>query len=483
MSLNTIPLKDRIFFATVYFVQGAVGLAGLAKLFFLKDEIGLNEVQFATLAAISLIPFTIKPLYGLISDFFPIFGRRRKFYILLGSALNAGSWYFLSTGVDQYWPIFCAFIGINLGLAIVDVIADGMVVERSDKETVGKLQTLCWGSLSIAGLLTAVAGGYLVQIFSPQKVFLITAFLPLLTFIQGCLISDPKIIEDTHSNKEVKTLEVFCGILGINIFLATIFFFTISYLNPQTAMTENFASSVTFALIVGNIATVFLLDRYVQPFPKRLFLGAVLFLFLWRAMPNIGAQFSYFIINELKWDSVFLGYVDFVSNIGKIIGAILFWVLFDRVSLRKIFFWTILIASAAGFLNLVFVYQPAFLTHFTILDFPGIMVFALSTELILGILFYVGFLPLFKLAAQIVPKGVEATMFALVASFMNLGLLVSTWSGGHLGGAMGVVDGNYENLDTLIITATCVNLVLLPLLFLIPKQGTHPVLNQTSTSE
>src|SRR3989442_15549074 len=51
----------------------------------LKDR-GLSAGQVADFFAITIIPWLIKPVYGLLSDFLPLFGYRRKSYLLLTSA-------------------------------------------------------------------------------------------------------------------------------------------------------------------------------------------------------------------------------------------------------------------------------------------------------------------------------------------------------------------------------------------------------------
>jgi hypothetical protein len=54
--------------ATIYFVQGAMTLSQLAVSFFLKDDLGLSPTEVASMVGITMIPWTIKPLYGLVSD-------------------------------------------------------------------------------------------------------------------------------------------------------------------------------------------------------------------------------------------------------------------------------------------------------------------------------------------------------------------------------------------------------------------------------
>ena len=84
----------------VYFVQGILGLARLAVSFFLKDELGLTPAEVAALTGIATAPWTIKPLLGFVSDGFPIFGYRRRPYLVLSGLLGAASWLAMATVVN-----------------------------------------------------------------------------------------------------------------------------------------------------------------------------------------------------------------------------------------------------------------------------------------------------------------------------------------------------------------------------------------------
>ena len=75
-----------VLFAVVYFAQGMYGLPDQAIAIGFKDQ-GLTADRVANFFLLASIPWFIKPLYGLISDFLPLFGRRRKSYLLLTSAL------------------------------------------------------------------------------------------------------------------------------------------------------------------------------------------------------------------------------------------------------------------------------------------------------------------------------------------------------------------------------------------------------------
>ena len=70
-----------LFFAIVYVVEG-IGQARVGIIFqplnyYLKD-IGWTPVQVTAYLAILNFPWIIKPVFGLVSDFIPLFGYRRE---------------------------------------------------------------------------------------------------------------------------------------------------------------------------------------------------------------------------------------------------------------------------------------------------------------------------------------------------------------------------------------------------------------------
>src|SRR3989304_1230848 len=77
-----------VLFGVVYFAQGMWYLPNQTITIVLKDR-GLAAGQVADFFLLSTIPWLIKPAYGLLSDFVPLFGRRRKSYFLLTCGLAA----------------------------------------------------------------------------------------------------------------------------------------------------------------------------------------------------------------------------------------------------------------------------------------------------------------------------------------------------------------------------------------------------------
>ena len=83
----------------MYFVQGALGLSRLAISFYMKDKLQLTPADMANIGGITTLPWVIKPLYGFLSDGFPLFGYRRRSYLLAAGIIGSLSW--LAMGADM----------------------------------------------------------------------------------------------------------------------------------------------------------------------------------------------------------------------------------------------------------------------------------------------------------------------------------------------------------------------------------------------
>src|SRR5215510_3847246 len=84
-----------LFFAIVYAVegigQGRFGIIFQPLSYYLKVN-GWSPVEVTAYFAVLNFPWVIKPAFGLVSDFVPLFGYRRKSYLLISSALSAASY-------------------------------------------------------------------------------------------------------------------------------------------------------------------------------------------------------------------------------------------------------------------------------------------------------------------------------------------------------------------------------------------------------
>jgi len=415
--LGNDPTPELLAILLVYFVQGVLSLARLAISFFLKDDLGLSPAQVAALTGVAALPWIIKPVWGFISDGLPILGYRRRPYLIVSGLMGTLAWALLATVVDSASAATGAIALSSLSVAISDVIADSIVVERARTEStsqVGSLQSLCWGTSAIGGLITAYLSGWLLEILTPQQVFAITAIFPLIVALGAALIAETPITDSTPAWQTVKHQ-------------------------------------------VGQLKEAILLPSIWKP---------TLFLFLWQATPSSHSAFFFFTTNELGFQPEFLGRVNLFTSIAGLIGIWIFQRFLKGVPFRHIFGWSTLIAVLFGFTPVILI------THTNRLLGIGDQWFSLGDSVILTVIGQIAFMPVLVLCAKLCPPGIEATLFALLMSIANLSHVVSQELGAILMHSFGITPNTFDNLALLVTLTNLSSLLPLPFLKLLPSDNT-----------
>ena len=175
-----------VLFGIVYFAQGMWYLPNQTITISLKDG-GLSAGQVATFFAITTVPWLIKPVYGLLSDFVPLFGYHRKSYLLLTSSTAAAAGLFLGvTGDHAYWRMAAFFTLMALGLAFTDVLVDALMVENGKPMGLtGAFQSVQWGAITAASILVGELGGYLAEHRRLHATFFLAACFPLVSLLMA----------------------------------------------------------------------------------------------------------------------------------------------------------------------------------------------------------------------------------------------------------------------------------------------------------
>lgn len=409
---------------TIYLVQGILGLARLAISFFLKDDLGLTPAEVAALTGVAALPWVTKPILGFFSDRWPLFGYRRRSYLVLSGILGTVSWLALGTIAKTPLTAVIAITMVSASVAIADVIADSIVVERARKQSLGKvgsLQSLSWGCAALGGLITAYFSGWLLEYFSTQTIFKITAIFPMIVAAIAWLIAEKPITSESNTPTEVKN---------------------------------------------GSISQLW------QAVKKRSIWLPTAFIFIWQSTPNSEAAFFYFLTNELDFQAEFMGRLRLVTSIASLLGIWIYNQYLKEVPFRVILGWTSAIAAIVGLSAIILV------THSNQSLGISDRWFSLGDSLVLTVMGQIAFMPILVLSARLCPAGVEATLFALLMSILNLSGLLSNELGAILTHLLSITETNFDNLWILILITSVSNLLPLPFLGWLPDAE-----NSTSTTQ
>ena len=155
------------FFAIVYAVEGVaqakVGILWQPLTHFLKQTQGWGPTEISASLAVVDLPWVIKPLYGLTSDFLPLFGSRRRAWLILANLAGAAAFVGVAmTGSPA--GIVPALVLTAIAMAISSTLCGALLVENGQRT--GHSSAFVnqqWLFFNIALIAASLAGGQLAQ--------------------------------------------------------------------------------------------------------------------------------------------------------------------------------------------------------------------------------------------------------------------------------------------------------------------------------
>jgi predicted MFS family arabinose efflux permease len=323
-----------LFFALVYVVEGVGQTGGLIAQplnYYLKQTFGWTPVQVTAYLTILNLPWIIKPVYGIVSDFLPIFGYRRKAYLVLANAAGAGAYYWV-TQITAPSQLVLVLLLTAYAMAISSTLCGAILVENGQR--LGASDAFVnqqWLWFNIAALASGFIGGQLVERLSPTTALhaaaAIIAVAPLaVVFTTWFLISEPKSRIDVAEMK--KTL--------------------------------------------ASLLAAFTLRELW-------FVGA--FLFLYYLSPGLGTPLYYHMTDDLKFSQEYIGILGSISSSGWIVAALLYRRFLKGISARNLLNLSILLGTltTAAFLLLLDEATAALINFFS--GFAGMIAFVATLTL------------------------------------------------------------------------------------------------------
>lgn len=392
------------YFALVYFSQGICQIATLLNQplrMYLQKVVHYNAQQVSQFIFITTIPWMIKPAYGLLSDFFPIFGYRRKSYLLLLNLVAALA-FALVAGITTTPGLLIMLSMTGVGVAASDVVVDAMMVRAGQQTGRTRLfQSAQWFAISLAAILAGLLGAAICHRFAEQ---------PASALRTAALIA-----------------------MGVPCVVAVLTWFLVTDEPAQINLPEFIA---TGKALLGAFAS------------GRLWL-VVAFLFLTKFNPGIQTALYTHLEKRVGLSPAYLAILDTAYNVGQVLGSLLFMgLLSGRVSTRVSLAIGLLV-GAAGLLPMLLIKGK---TSATI---------AYGTW---GTTDMIANLAMLTIAAEACPRRVEAVVFAALMSVINLSMSWSDVVGSKLYENAGPLQHRMSPLIVASAILTAAGLLLVPVL-------------------
>jgi MFS family permease len=273
------------FFAIVYAVEG-IGQAKYGILWqplshWLKEALHWDPTTISASLAILDLPWIIKPLWGAISDFVPLFGYRRRPYLVLANIAACLAFAWVAT-IDDTATMIPALTVTAIAMAVSSTLCGALLVETGQRtNSSASFVNQQWLWFNIAVMISVLIAGYLIEILSPigalHAAAAIAAVAPLGIIAGVWLIKEPR--------------------AGIDL----------------AALRER-------------------LNALLAVFRSRNLLFVAGFLFLYNFSPHFGTPLYFQVTDRLRFSQGFIGWLSAFSAAGWIIGGLLYRWRLNRLS-------------------------------------------------------------------------------------------------------------------------------------------------------
>jgi MFS family permease len=308
------------FFALVYLVEGIGQTDGIISQpldYYLKQVYQWTPFQITAFLAVLNIPWFIQPVYGIVSDFVPLLGYRRKPYLIAANAAAAAAYFGVVAAGAPSTLVFLLLL-TAYGMAIASTLCGALLVENGQKfEASATFVNQQWLWFSIAQIVIFVLGGYLIEWLTPVSAVHAAAAIaavPAVIAVVGTLI----LIREERSTISWDGLRGSFASLGsaltsrhlwvIALFLAFYYFSPgidtplYFYMTDSLKFSQHFIGVLSSLQAAGWIASALIYGAYFQHVSIKTLLNlsiltgvlaTLLFLFLTGPISAVVANFSY----------------------------------------------------------------------------------------------------------------------------------------------------------------------------------------------
>jgi hypothetical protein len=362
-------------FAAIYFIQGigepSDGLIG-QPVKSLMQQWGHTTGEIGLFFTILGAPWFFKVLYGILLDTVPLWGTRRRGYLLLANGVAM-----IPMLALYFWPptsetpntlLLIALMIPTLGISFSDVGVDALMIEKGQPlGLTGRLQSVQWAANYSAVVVLGALGGWLSEGRQRFAFLIAGSFLGLAVLLTYAFVREPRVHRDAiHA--------------------------------PSTA--KNVLADLSKFKQALNWSTV----------------SSAVFLFLWNFNPLSSTVLQVHMTKTMQFSQSFCGTTSSIQAVGAIVASIAY-----GFYCRRVRFWVLIhLSILAGALSTA--------SYWLMEDMWSAQVVAF----IVGFTYLTGSLIQLELAARVCPIAVAGTTFALLMSVTNLSTVASEGVGGNL---------------------------------------------------
>lgn len=270
--------------SAVYFTQGIEGLPNQGLFYYFKESLNFSPEKIMLIGSLTTFAWLVKPFIGYVIDSF----LSKRLWIFISLVLDIALVLFLGLMQMPIVVLLILLVINSAGAAFRDVAVDGvMCVEGKKYQATGKIQSIQWISILIAGLFTGIGGAWIAEKWGYRVGFLCLIPVYFLVALPAYFYQEEK--------AEKKRLTFFRDL------------------------------------------KILLTDKKI--------LLIALFIFLYKYSPSFGTPLFFIQRDSFKWNKIWIGSLGTLSTLFGVIGALLYYKFSQKINIKRWLFYSVILGG------------------------------------------------------------------------------------------------------------------------------------------
>mmetsp|Transcript_92659 Transcript_92659/g.241400 ORF Transcript_92659/g.241400 Transcript_92659/m.241400 type:complete len:610 (-) Transcript_92659:101-1930(-) len=388
--------------------------------------------QVQIFSGITQLPWAMKPILGLVSDVCPIAGYHKGPYMLLTSLVGAVSFAYIGIVPQSGLPVtmlVVAMLFISLQMSTCDLLSEAKYAEKMQAAPAHgpALLTYVWFGMQVGGLFAIMASGAVIHYMGPKMPYLIAtvpAVLVLFPLAAGYLEERAVGAEELKEVRRRYLQQKEACFLCVLMLVGSVALMVVGLIwedpltNCMVAVSVGMMMLVSFSVVLTPVIARFNAFSLIQTALGVSTGGASFYFYTDTAeMYPEGPHFSEFFYNSVMGTA---------GSVCSLLGIFLYQRYMSTWKYRNMMITTNLVLSAFAVLDIMMFARVN--VRFGIPDHALVM----GLSIFESIIAQWQWMPQVVILSYLCPKGMEATMYALLAGCHNLGNTIASSMGALL---------------------------------------------------
>jgi MFS family permease len=240
---------------------------------YLKQTLHCSATQMSSFFFLCGFFWYIKPLAGILTDAFPLFGTRRRNYLLISSVLAGASWIALGLVPKSYTNLLYLAIIVNLFMVMMSTVVGAFLVEIGQaRGMTGRLTGIRQITMNACSLVQGPIGGFLasgaLMVAAGANALLVITIFPVAYLLFKEKREASTNIQALHNARTQLGIIGHSGSFWLSIFFIVLFYFapgvgTLQYIR-QTDVLKLTQQQIGYLTGIGGLGGVLAALVYVN---------------------------------------------------------------------------------------------------------------------------------------------------------------------------------------------------------------------------